>query len=108
MTFSDYQSAAARTINPALTPERRPLDASAGLAEEAGEVMGLVRKHVFVGHPLDRGRAIAELGDALWCIAALACSLGSSLDEVAASNLEKLRARYPDGFSAERSRARDE
>ena len=36
MTLDDYQRAALRTINPALDDRDRLLDASAGLAEEAG------------------------------------------------------------------------
>ena len=93
-----YQDAAARTINPALTPDQRLLDAAAGLAEEAGEVLGLVRKHVMQGRPLDRAAVTRELGDALWCLAITARTLGISLSEVARANQKKLRERHPEGF----------
>ena len=106
MTLDDYQHAAKRTINAALSDEQRLMDAAAGLAEEAGEVLGLVRKHVYVGHPLDRERLTRELGDALWCLAAVATCVGVTLDGVAAKNLEKLRRRYAEGYSDEASRAR--
>ena len=103
VTLDDYQKAAARTMNPALDRERRLMDAAAGLAEEAGEVLGLVRKHVYVGHPVDRERLTRELGDALWCLAALATALEIPLGEVAEGNLAKLRARHPEGFTPEGS-----
>jgi NTP pyrophosphatase (non-canonical NTP hydrolase) len=105
-TLDDYQRDAARTMNGTLSEEQRLVDASAGLAEEAGEVLGLVRKHVFMGHPLDRERVERELGDALWCLAAVATCLGVTLGEVASANVEKLRRRYPEGYADEASRAR--
>jgi NTP pyrophosphatase (non-canonical NTP hydrolase) len=109
LTLADYQRLAARTVNASLSVDQRLLDASAGLAEEAGEVLGLVRKHVFMHHDLDVARLTTELGDALWCLTAAAAALGLSLDDVAATNLEKLRRRYPAGYSddasANRSRA---
>jgi NTP pyrophosphatase (non-canonical NTP hydrolase) len=92
-----YQDDAARTINRSLTEQQRLLDAAAGLAEEAGEVLAHVRKHVMQGRPLDRNAVAIELGDALWCIAIAARTLGVPLSEVAAKNVEKLRARYPGG-----------
>ena len=95
-----YQDTAARTINSALSADQRLLDAAAGLAEEAGEVLGHVRKHVMQGRALDRDALTRELGDALWCIAIAAQSLGISLSDVARVNEEKLRARHPDGFRA--------
>ncbi|MEO5815143.1 MAG: nucleoside triphosphate pyrophosphohydrolase family protein [Gemmatimonadaceae bacterium] len=95
-----YQRAAARTINPALRDDQRLLDAAAGLAEEAGEVLGHVRKHVMQGRALNRDAVVEELGDALWCLAIVAHSLGVPLSEVARVNEEKLRARHPQGFGA--------
>ncbi len=106
MTLDEYQRAAARTINPRLSDEERLMDAAAGLSEEAGEVLGLVRKHLFMEHPLDRERVTRELGDALWCLAAVATSLGFTLDDIASTNVDKLRRRYPEGYSDEASRAR--
>ena len=93
-----YQDAAARTINPALDDQQRLLDATAGLAEEAGEALAHVRKHVMQGRPLDRDALAKELGDALWCLAIAARCVDVPLSEVATRNLEKLRARHPDGF----------
>ncbi|HEU5173855.1 MAG TPA: nucleoside triphosphate pyrophosphohydrolase family protein [Gemmatimonadaceae bacterium] len=107
MTLDDYQQAAARTINQGLDERARLVDAAAGLSEEAGEVLGLVRKHVYMNHALDRDRLTKELGDALWCLAGVAGALGVTLEDVAQSNLAKLRARYPDGYSDDASRARE-
>ncbi len=97
INLRDYEEAAARTINPALDDEHRLMDAAAGLSEESGEVLGLVRKHLYQGRALDRARLVEELGDALWCLAMTARSAGITLDEVAAANIEKLRRRHPDG-----------
>ena len=100
MTLDEYQRAALRTVNPALAPDERLLDAAAGLAEEAGEVLGLVRKRVFQQRESGRERFVEELGDALWCLAVTADSLGLSLAEVAQQNLEKLARRHAAGFRA--------
>ena len=108
MHLDEYQKAAARTINPALDHERRLMDAAAGLAEEAGETLAQVRKALYVGHPLDTARVAKELGDALWCLAAVATTLDIPLSQVAEGNLAKLRARFPDGFNAEASLRRDD
>lgn len=98
--FDAYQQAATRTINSELSDDQRLLDAAAGLAEEAGEVLGHVRKHVMQGRALDRDAVVEELGDALWCLAIAARTLGVPLSEVARVNEEKLRARHPLGFDA--------
>ena len=98
-SLDDYQRAATRTVNPALSDKQRLLDAAAGLAEEAGEVLGLVRKHVMQQRALDRATVVEELGDALWCLAIVADTLGVTLSDVARANEAKLRDRHPDGFS---------
>jgi NTP pyrophosphatase (non-canonical NTP hydrolase) len=99
MTLAEYQRLASRTVNRALGQDQRLLDATAGLAEEAGEALGLVRKHLFMGHDLDSARLTIELGDALWCLTVAAGTLGISLEEIAAANLAKLRRRYPEGYT---------
>jgi len=72
-----------------------------GLANEAGEVAGKVKK-IF----RDKGGAISdedraalksELGDVLWYLAQICTELDLSLDEVAAANLEKLFSRLERG-----------
>ena len=87
-------------MNPALNDAERLLDAAAGLAEEAGEVLGLVRKHVMQQRSLDRDAVVLELGDALWCLTMVADTLGVPLSEVARANEAKLRDRHPDRFIA--------
>jgi len=99
MNFDEFQSAARRTINPALSDRDRLLDAAMGLAEEAGEVAGLVRKRVFQSRDVNEARLAEELGDTLWCLAITADSLGTTLDAVARANIEKLAKRHPGGFS---------
>ena len=98
LALDEYQASASRTMNSALSDEQRLLDAACGLAEEAGEVLAHVRKHVMQHRALDRERLTEELGDALWCLSIVARSLDIPLSAVADANVAKLRRRYPDGF----------
>ena len=98
MRFSEFEELAARTANPALDERERLLDSAAGLAEEAGEILSHVRKHVYQSRALDRAKVSEELGDALWCLAMTARHAGVTLEQVAESNIAKLRSRYPDGY----------
>ena len=80
--------------------------AGIGVAEEAGELAGLIKKHLGHEHPLDREKVIKEMGDVLWYLAYIGTLLDINLSDVARVNREKLSARYPNGFTAEASRNR--
>ena len=108
LTMREYQAAAARTINGELTKREQLMNMAFGLAGETGEVVDVLKKHLFQGHELDVGKLVDELGDCMWYVSGMAGTVGFGLDLVAQRNVDKLKARYPDGFSAERSRHRDE
>lgn len=107
MTMNEYQQSAARTINPALYTEQQLRHALHGMAAEVGEVHGLFQKEYQL-HPLDTEHLKKELGDVLWMVAEACTAMNWTLEEVAQANLSKLRARYPDGFEADRSLHRKE
>jgi NTP pyrophosphatase (non-canonical NTP hydrolase) len=103
MDANEYQRLALRTEAPGREQRDRLLNAALGLCGEAGEFGDSVKKFAFHAHTLDEAALRKELGDVLW-YAALACdALGLELGEVMAENIAKLRRRYPDGFSSERS-----
>ena len=106
MTFDEYQKAASRTADLSMHLERSLVMASMGLAGEAGEVVDIVKKMAFHGHALSEAKLTEEVADALWYIARICTALGVSMGDVAADNIEKLRQRYPDGFSHDASRNR--
>lgn len=92
--FLAYQSLAMRTAKP-MEQQDDLLHAALGLAGEAGEFADCIKKHWAYNQTLDKTNAIEELGDALWYIALACHALGVGMDEVAASNINKLRKRYP-------------
>jgi len=109
MTLNAYQEKALRTARVNEDDKTNPLDLARdalGVAGEAGEVADLIKKVIGHGHELDVGKVKKELGDVLWYVAVLAHRFGFTLEDVAAANVEKLRKRYPEGFSEERSRNR--
>jgi len=79
-----------------------------GLAGETGEVVDYLKKCVFHGHDLDKEKLTKELGDVLWYLARIADDCSISLEQIMIENIEKLKRRYPEGFSVERSVNRDE
>ena len=105
MTLDEYQLLAARTIGTRSHADQLS-NMALGLAGEAGETADVLKKHLFHGRPLDSDELIKELGDVMWYVAGMATAIGASLDDVAQRNVEKLRKRYPDGFSAAASEKR--
>ena len=79
-----------------------------GLCGEAGEAIDIVKKWMAHGHELDKAHLAKELGDIAWYLAEAATALDMDLEEIFQSNLEKLKRRYPEGFSTERSQMRQQ
>jgi NTP pyrophosphatase (non-canonical NTP hydrolase) len=78
--------------------EKNAVMGAMGLAGEVGEFVELIKKDVFHGKPPAPKALKEELGDILWYLVYSADACGTSLEEIATSNVEKLRARYPAGF----------
>ena len=108
MTINEYQKLAMTTLNPALSKRDVLINGVMGLCGEAGEAIDLVKKHLAQGHELDRERLIGELGDIAWYLAEVATVLEVDLETVLSRNIEKLKARYPEGFDTARSVNRKE
>ena len=102
MTLNEYQALALRTINPELTVSQQVRHALFGIASETGELLGLYQKSM-QGHEFNDEHMLKKCGDILWMMAELLTANGYTLDDVARMNIDKLKARYPDGFDAEHS-----
>ena len=107
MTLNEYQEFAQRTSRKELTPREHLYNGILGLAGETGECADLVKKHFY-----QDGREIIqnlkdEAGDVLWYVVEVISAMGWTLEEVAQHTVDKLKQRYPEGFSADRSLHRE-
>jgi NTP pyrophosphatase (non-canonical NTP hydrolase) len=100
MNFNDYQTKSRKTAGyPAIG--HSVIYPVLGLANEAGEVAGKVKK-IFRDkdgqiNEETREALKAELGDVLWYIAQVATELDLTLDEIAEYNIAKLYDRLERG-----------
>ena len=94
MNLNEYQEIARTTANYRI--DDVIIYPALGLASEAGEVAGKVKKVLrdFNGDFKYQKQNIAdELGDVLWYVAILAEDIGYTLEDVAKMNVEKLQSR---------------
>ena len=92
--FDAYQDFTDET---AIYPPEKGLEYTAlGLASEAGEFAGKVKKMIR-DKTYDTEAMIAELGDVLWYVARAAAELDVHLSDVAKDNIEKLKSRQDRG-----------
>jgi NTP pyrophosphatase (non-canonical NTP hydrolase) len=103
MTINEYQKAALRTEKGMSKEYPRLLNGLMGLNGEAGEAIDILKKSMFQGHDLDHEHLAKELGDVAWYLAVSADALGYDLETIFQMNVDKLRARYPEGFDADLS-----
>ena len=106
MLINEYQQAALRTANGEFSGVNQLANGLMGLCGESGEALDILKKHLFQGHDLDREHIAKELGDVAWYLAVSAYSIGYDLEDILQMNVDKLKARYPDGFNTELSQHR--
>lgn len=103
MDLNKYEKEMLRTAgNIELTNENLTLG-GLGISGEAGEVTDIIKKVVFHNHPMDKEKIALELGDVLWYITYLGSVIGIPLEKIGEMNIEKLKNRYPKGFSSDDS-----
>lgn len=82
------------------------LHAAVGVSGESGELLDAIKKMAIYNRPVDRKNVIEELGDIEFYSEQLRQALGITRTEVLEANMEKLRKRYPAGFTNEAAQAR--
>lgn len=99
MTFKEYQDEAVKTA--LYSANNNIIYPALGLANEAGEVLGKIKKVLRdndgIYAPANVEDIGKEIGDVLWYIAALSRDLGLDMDIIANNNLIKLRDRMNRG-----------
>jgi NTP pyrophosphatase (non-canonical NTP hydrolase) len=85
----------------------RLLHAAMGLSTEAAEFTDMMKKAIFYGKPVDEVNLKEEVADLCWYCAIALDALGSSFEEVMATNIAKLKARYGDKFTEAAAIERD-
>lgn len=111
-----YQQLAMRTLAPAVERQDKFIfddkrsamrwNAASGIASEAGEINEILKKHYFHFHPWTTETEVhlkKELGDLLWYVMLMCYAHQWNPQEILQMNIDKLSARYPDGFETERS-----
>jgi NTP pyrophosphatase (non-canonical NTP hydrolase) len=99
MNLNEYQKESSKTRVAKYEPGY--IYTALGLAGEAGEVADKIKKilrdNEAVVSEERRQELKKELGDVLWYVAQLSLDLGFDLDDIAITNLTKLRSRYERG-----------
>lgn len=97
MDFREYQEWTLATDQVPGDDEKSKLVPLLGLAGEVGTLLSEYKKFMRDGSAHERfdEQVAEELGDLLWYIANVASKFRLDLDDVAKSNLEKIRGRWP-------------
>lgn len=97
-----------KSINNRLDNEKiRLLHVAMGIQTEAAEFTDMLKKHIFYGKPLDEVNLKEELFDMTWYIAIALDVLGYTFEEGFKTNIDKLKARYPEKFTEDSANNRD-
>ncbi len=83
------------------------LNACLGLSGEIGEFNDMIKKWIFHEKELDIEHLKKECGDILWYVAMMCHAFNWNLDEIMQMNINKLKARYPEGFDIFRANNRE-
>lgn len=102
MTGNQYQEFAARTIDTKMTPKEMKAHSLHGMVGEIGELHSIFQK-AYQGHKIETEHLKKEVGDLLWFIAEYCTANNWNLEDVMQLNIDKLKARYPSGFEADKS-----
>lgn len=96
--LKNYQEFCKTTSKKFDNPEKEIMTWGLGVSGEAGDIAGCIKKTF--SHGNDQKAGIKEnLGDTLWYIAMICNFFDWNLEDVLNENMEKLKKRYPQGFT---------
>ncbi len=97
-SLREYQKFCQMTAKGFNNKEKEILAWGLGIAGEAGDVAGCIKKTF--AHGNDQRKGIREnIGDTLWYAAMISNFFGWDLQEILEENIKKLKKRYPKGFT---------
>lgn len=107
MEIKEYQEQSNRTMASLETPLQDDLHMILGMQTEVAEIADAYKKHMAYGKELDLINVREEVGDVMWYIANLCNLHGWDLREIMQTNINKLKARYPNKFDKNLAKNRD-
>ncbi|MBN1644985.1 nucleoside triphosphate pyrophosphohydrolase family protein [Candidatus Woesearchaeota archaeon] len=103
ISLKEYQEFCKLTAKKFDTPEHEIFTWGPGITGEAGDVASGIKKTY--AHKNDKRDGIKEnLGDTLWYMAMICNFFGWNLEDVLAESMQKLKNRYPNGFTIKDAR----
>lgn len=103
MDLKEYQRLCKTTAKKFRKKEQEIFSWGLGIAGETGDVAGCIKKTF--SHGNDQKEGIREnLGDTLWYAAMICNFFGWNMEEILGENIEKLKKRYPEGFTEENAK----
>jgi NTP pyrophosphatase (non-canonical NTP hydrolase) len=98
MNTNQYQDEVKRTFAKCETEFMDHIHMASGIVTEASELLDAYKKYIAYKKPLDLANLKEEVGDILWYIANYCNINGWSMEDIMATNIAKLRVRYPEKF----------
>jgi len=98
MNINEYIKQSKRTLLDK-NKDSNLLHGAIGISTEAGEILDAFKKHLYYGKELDVINIKEEIGDIMWYVAILCRELDLSMEDILQTNIDKLKARYPEKFS---------
>jgi NTP pyrophosphatase (non-canonical NTP hydrolase) len=101
--LKEYQKLCKATAKKFETPHHEILTWGLGIAGEAGDVAGCIKKTY--AHDNDQRHGIREnIGDTLWYAAMICNFFEWDMQDILDENIDKLKKRFQNGFTTEEAR----
>jgi len=97
--LNEYQEACKRTSKKFASPETEIATWGLGIAGEAGDVASCIKKTFAHKNDSVKDGIKENIGDMMWYAAMICNFFGWGLEDCLQGNVNKLKVRYPDGFS---------
>ena len=104
MNLTDYQKICRATAKKFDNKELEIYTWGLGIAGEAGDVASCIKKTFAHENSTVQDGIRENLGDTLWYMAMICNYFGWDMQEVMQDNINKLKKRYPKGFTIEKAK----
>ena len=95
-SLSEYQKLCKKTAKVFDDPDKEIMTWGLGIAGEAGDVAGCIKKTTSHGNDQRIGTR-ENVGDTMWYMSMICNFYGWKLDDILAENIDKLKKRFPAG-----------